>query len=94
MIRDSKDTIAAVATASGRGGIGIVRVSGSKLDEFAETLTGRQLVPRVATLATFRDATGAVIDEGIAILFRGPSSYTGEDVVELGGQGREQFLFG
>lgn len=87
MIRDSRDTIAAVATAPGRGGIGIVRVSGSKLEKFAEIITGRRLAPRVATLAIFRDATGAAIDEGIAILFRGPSSYTGEDVIELHGHG-------
>lgn len=87
MIRGSRDTIAAVATAPGRGGIGIVRVSGSKLEEFAEKLTGHKLVPRVATLTIFRDATGGVIDEGIAIWFRGPFSYTGEDVVELQGHG-------
>lgn len=87
MILGRKDTIAAVATAPGRGGIGIVRISGGDLADFVQILIGRQLVPRVATLATFRDANGDGIDQGIAIWFRGPSSYTGEDVVELHGHG-------
>ena len=87
MIRDSKDTIAAIATAPGRGGIGIVRISGSRLEPFVERITGRKLVPRMATRSIFKRADGGAIDEGIAIWFRAPSSYTGEDVVELHGHG-------
>jgi tRNA modification GTPase len=81
------DTIAAIATAPGRGGIGVVRVSGSGLGEFALTLTGRTPRPRIATLARFRDADGEAIDEGVLLYFPAPASFTGEDVVELQGHG-------
>ncbi len=79
--------IAAIATAPGRGGIGVVRISGSGLDELIYLLTRQILTPRLATFATFYDDAGAVIDQGIALYFPAPHSYTGEDVLELQGHG-------
>jgi tRNA modification GTPase len=81
------DTIAAIATAPGRGGIGIVRVSGRDCRRIAEGLLGRVPAPRIAELHHFRDADGEPIDEGIALYFPGPASFTGEDVLELQGHG-------
>jgi len=81
------DTIAAIATASGRGGIGVVRVSGPLVPAVALALAGRIPAPRQAQLARFRDGNGAVIDEGIVLHFPAPHSYTGEDVLELQGHG-------
>src|SRR5437660_11290829 len=81
------DVIAAVATASGRAGIGIVRVSGRALGSFASQLLGVKPAARVATRATFSGAAGEPIDEGIALFFPAPASYTGEDVLELQGHG-------
>ncbi|HWU85440.1 MAG TPA: tRNA uridine-5-carboxymethylaminomethyl(34) synthesis GTPase MnmE, partial [Rhodocyclaceae bacterium] len=83
----NKDTIAAIATAPGRGGIGVVRISGGELVEFAFSICGRRPPPRVATLASFRGADGAVIDQGLILHFPGPHSFTGEDVIELHGHG-------
>jgi tRNA modification GTPase len=80
-------TIAAIATPPGRGGIGIVRLSGADLDSVVGGIVGKPLVPRVATRATFRDATGAPLDSGLALLFPAPHSYTGETVLELHGHG-------
>ncbi len=82
-----RDTIAAIATAPGRGGIGVVRVSGSNLLPFVRALCGREPAPRVATFARFLDADGAAIDEGLVLFFPAPRSFTGEDVVELQGHG-------
>ena len=79
--------IAAIATAPGRGGIGIVRVSGAGLDEFAERLSGKKPQARLATVATFKSADGQPIDRGIQLFFPAPHSYTGEDVLELQGHG-------
>jgi tRNA modification GTPase len=79
--------IAAIATPPGRGGIGIVRVSGSGLEPLILAIAGRALPPRVATRVTFRDANGAPIDTGLALHFPRPHSYTGEDVVEWHGHG-------
>ncbi|MBN8442136.1 MAG: tRNA uridine-5-carboxymethylaminomethyl(34) synthesis GTPase MnmE [Thauera sp.] len=81
------DTIAAIATAPGRGGIGVVRVSGSGLGEFARALTGRDPEARVARFARFLDEAGEAIDEGLVLFFPAPGSFTGEDVVELQGHG-------
>ncbi len=81
------DTIAAIATAPGRAGVGVVRVSGARLESFAAGLLGRLPQPRHATRATFRDASGAAIDDGIALYFPAPHSYTAEDVLELQGHG-------
>lgn len=80
-------TIAAIATASGRSGIGVVRVSGPKLEGLIEQIVAKMLPPRRACLAEFRDRGGAVIDQGIALYFPAPHSYTGEDVLELQGHG-------
>jgi len=80
-------TIAAIATASGRGGIGIVRVSGRDCRSIAQTLLGRVPEPRMAGLHRFLDAAGDAIDEGLALFFPGPASFTGEDVLELHGHG-------
>ena len=82
-------TIAAIATPPGRGGIGIVRVSGTgaSVDAIAAGIVGRALAPRVATHATFRDARGEALDDGIVLLFPAPHSYTGETVLELQGHG-------
>ena len=82
------DTIAAIATAPGRGGIGVIRVSGRDLRDFACDLTGHSIVkPRHAGFVRFRDAEGHAIDEGLLIYFPAPASFTGEDVVELQGHG-------
>jgi tRNA modification GTPase len=83
----ARDTIAAIATAPGRAGIGIVRISGPDLARLTEHIIGRALPPRTATLTPFRDAGGEAIDEGIALFFSAPRSYTGEDVLELHGHG-------
>ena len=79
--------IAAVATAPGRGGVGIVRVSGPSLADFAEALSGRTPKPRHAGFVRFRAENGETIDEGILLYFPAPASFTGEDVLELQGHG-------
>jgi tRNA modification GTPase len=81
------DTIVAAATPPGRGGVGVVRVSGPKTPEIAATLVGELPVARHATLSRFMDASGNPIDIGIALFFPGPLSYTGEHVLELQGHG-------
>jgi tRNA modification GTPase len=81
------DTIVAPATPPGRGGIGIVRVSGAAAAAIVLGLLGRKLAPRHATLVDFLDADGEAIDAGIALWFPGPESFTGEDVLELHGHG-------
>lgn len=81
------DTIAAIATAPGRAGIGVVRVSGPAVPDIARAMTNRTLVPRNATFCEFRGADGEVLDQGIALHFPAPHSYTGEDVLELQGHG-------
>lgn len=83
----STDTIAAVATAPGRGGIGVVRISGQDLETFFQHLLGKTPRPRFASLSNFLDHDGAVIDEGIALFFPAPHSFTGENVLELQGHG-------
>ena len=87
MASSHAETIAAIATAPGRGAIGVVRVSGQGLARFAEVLTGKQPTPRHASLVTFRDANGEAIDRGILVFFQAPHSFTGEDVLELQGHG-------
>ncbi len=79
--------IAAVATPPGRGGIGVVRVSGSGLAGFARGLTGHEPIPRRATLRDFLGADGRTLDRGILVFFPSPQSFTGEDVLELQGHG-------
>jgi tRNA modification GTPase len=81
------DTIAAIATATGRGGVGIVRVSGPKARVVAEYLLKIQLQPRHAHYCDFTNGSGDVLDQGIALFFPGPNSFTGEDVLELQGHG-------
>lgn len=81
------DTIAAIATATGRGGVGIVRISGPKASLVAEQLLNIQLQPRHAHYCDFKNRSGDVLDQGIALLFPGPNSFTGEDVLELQGHG-------
>lgn len=81
------DTIAAQATPAGRGGVGIVRVSGPRCAELSERLLGCLPKPREATLLPFCDARGEQIDAGIALYFPAPHSFTGEDVLELQGHG-------
>ena len=81
------ETIAAVATPPGRGGIGIVRVSGPKAAQIARAVTGQLPAPRAARLCSFGDSRGECVDEGIALYFPAPHSYTGEDVLELQGHG-------
>lgn len=84
---NNTDTIAAVATAPGRGGVGIVRVSGAKAEAIAQALTGKTLTPRKAHYLPFYNAEQQELDQGIALLFKGPNSFTGEDVLELQGHG-------
>jgi tRNA modification GTPase len=81
------ETIAAIATAPGRGGIGVVRVSGRGARSVAEAIAGSLPPARQATLADFRDHAGTLIDQGLVLFFPAPQSYTGEDVLELQGHG-------
>lgn len=82
-----EEIIAAIATAPGRSGIGVVRVSGPQLAGIIGQIVAKPLVPRRAALTEFRDAQGAAIDVGIALYFPAPHSYTGEDMLELQGHG-------
>jgi tRNA modification GTPase len=81
------DTIAAIATPPGRGGIGVVRVSGAKARPIAAAIAGMVPAPRHAAFASFRGADGELIDQGLLLFFEAPHSYTGEDVAELHGHG-------
>lgn len=82
------DPIAAIATASGRGSIGVIRVSGKSLKQFIQALVPSfEFVPRTAQYLPLRDADGSLIDQAIVIYFASPHSYTGEDVLELQGHG-------
>ncbi len=93
MIASDRDPIVAIATAPGRGGIGVVRISGGAQTDLARLLAAligaraAQVVPRRATTATFVDADGGAIDQGLVLLFPAPHSYTGETVLELQGHG-------
>ena len=80
-------TIAAIATPPGRGGVGIVRVSGNSLEALIAAVAGEVPAPRMATVTTFRDAAGAPLDQGLVLYFPAPGSYTGESVLELHGHG-------
>ena len=82
-----QDTIVAIATAPGPGGIGIVRLSGDKALGIGERVTGLKLDPRHAHYSSFFDSTGHTLDSGICLFFPGPNSFTGEDVVELQAHG-------
>ena len=82
-----KDTIAAIATPPGRGGIGIVRVSGEQASRIAAAVAGRVPEARQATHAHFRDRDGSAIDRGVVLFYVAPASFTGEDVVEFQGHG-------
>ena len=87
MLAHHNDAIIAVATAPGRGAVGIVRVSGRKLASFSQALCGRVLQPRVATYLPLNDKDATPIDQVLALYFQGPNSYTGEDVLELQAHG-------
>jgi tRNA modification GTPase len=87
-----RETIAAIATAAGAAGVGIVRLSGAGCRAVATTLLGRPPEARHAHYLRFRDADGSVIDDGLLIFFPGPQSYTGEDVLELQGHGSPVLL--
>jgi tRNA modification GTPase len=82
-----RETIAAIATAPGAGGVGIVRLSGARARAIAEAITGTPLTPRHAHYARFAAANGEILDDGIALYFKLPASYTGEDIVELQSHG-------
>ena len=82
-----QDTIAAVATAPGRGGVGIIRVSGDKAQAVALAVLGHLPKPRYAHYGPFKAQDGSVLDKGIALFFPNPNSFTGEDVLELQGHG-------
>ncbi|REL31259.1 tRNA uridine-5-carboxymethylaminomethyl(34) synthesis GTPase MnmE [Thalassotalea euphylliae] len=86
-LSSNTETIAAQATAPGRGGVGIIRVSGPKASEVAEQLLGKCPKVRYADYLNFNDLKGNTLDQGIALFFKGPNSFTGEDVLELQGHG-------
>lgn len=82
-----QETIVAIATPPGKGGVGVIRISGEKAKEIGEKISGKELLPRYATYAKFKDNHGDVVDSGLALFFPGPNSFTGENVVELQGHG-------
>src|SRR5690606_25595483 len=87
MKAEAAETIAAIATAPGSGGIGVVRVSGDGSRQIAEAILGHCPAPRHAAYLDFREADSGLIDRGIAIYYPAPHSYTGEDVLELQAHG-------
>ena len=87
MLARHQDPIIAIATAPGRGAIGIVRISGKEIKPIVQALCGRNLQPRQATYLPFQDEKGQVIDQGLAIFFPAPHSFTGEDVFEIQAHG-------
>ncbi|THA09772.1 tRNA uridine-5-carboxymethylaminomethyl(34) synthesis GTPase MnmE [Rodentibacter pneumotropicus] len=87
-----KETIVAQATAPGRGGIGILRISGPLAGEVANNVLGKCPKPRMADYLPFKDVDGTVLDQGIALYFKAPNSFTGEDVLELQGHGGQVVL--
>lgn len=87
-----KDTIVAQATPIGRGGVGILRVSGPLASKVAEAVLGKTLTPRMANYLPFKDSNGETLDQGIALFFKSPNSFTGEDVLELQGHGGQVIL--
>ncbi len=87
VMSDRQDTIAAIATPAGNGGIGIVRLSGNRSLEIARAITQTEPLPRHAHTCTFHDRQGRTLDQGILIYFRGPASFTGEDIVEFQAHG-------
>ncbi|MGZ8191618.1 MAG: tRNA uridine-5-carboxymethylaminomethyl(34) synthesis GTPase MnmE [Methylococcaceae bacterium] len=84
---DSLDTIAAIATPPGNGGVGIIRISGALVSDIAKQLLNKPIQPRYAQYSSFIDNDGAIIDSGIVLYFPAPASYTGEDILELQGHG-------
>lgn len=86
-MKTSSETIVAPATPSGRGGVAIVRISGSLVSDISKQLLKKLPQPRYATYTSFLDAEGIAIDQGIALYFPGPHSFTGEDILELHGHG-------
>jgi len=89
---DKQTTICAIATPPGRGGIGIVRISGPQALAIARELAGHNPKPRQVEYCAFRDQDGSIIDHGIMLYFKAPASYTGEDVIELQGHGGQVVL--
>lgn len=87
-----KETIVAQATAPGRGGIGILRVSGPLATKVAQAILGKCPKPRMVDYLPFKDADGTILDQGIALYFKSPNSFTGEDVLELQGHGGQVVL--
>ena len=87
MLLPNVDTIAAVATAQGRGGVGVIRISGSNIKIIGEGILGKLPAARQATYSNFLDENGDALDQGIALFFPAPHSYTGDDVLELQGHG-------
>ena len=87
-----QDTIVAQATAVGKGGVGIIRVSGPAASSIAEAIVGHCPAPRYAHYGDFKDADGTVLDQGIALFFPNPHSFTGEDVLELQGHGGQVIM--
>jgi len=88
------DTIAAIATATGLGGVGIIRISGPKAQQIGSAITGKTLQPRTAEYLSFNNSVGTTIDMGIALYFAAPNSFTGEDTYELQGHGGQFVLDG
>ena len=86
-MQNDLDTIVAIATPPGRGGVGIVRVSGSNIEKIIVDIIGKPLPPREAVFSQFKGADNDVLDEGVAIYFPAPASFTGEHVLELQGHG-------
>jgi tRNA modification GTPase len=86
-MQNNTDTIAAIATPTGNGGVGIIRISGRLVTDIASQLVKKTLTPRLARHCQFLDADQSIIDSGIVLYFSAPASYTGEDTLELQGHG-------
>lgn len=89
---NNRETIAAVATAAGKAGVGIVRISGPLAEQIGTAIVGKPLQKRQAVYGRFKDTKGEVLDDGIVLFFPAPASYTGESVVELQGHGSPVIL--